>query len=631
MAVERLRAGLIARGASLHALAAAVALGVLPAVGNAYFLDTARNFEIRARLYTEASLAAEKSEPQTIPARAPFQLISHRTFFNPEFDARLTSYQPRPWFDDLSFRMALWGFYDGIYDYGASQFDRTRNSIQARYSRGHTLTAPATRTDTLIDLRKEYTYQPDPVLGNYDEPGDVSDLPFRINEAYINMTKGRLFLRLGRQTISWGESDTIGLLDASNPFDLTRAIPGLFEDLDEARIPLWTVRGTYTLFDSWGPFSSGYVETYLVPGSIDTTVSQVPLPLASPYSPPQTDPQSLLAGLIPPDVNTTLVQGAFGGIQLGLYDHLPSRSMKNSRYGVRLGSLIANEYTTSLWYYRTFANAPVPRFLPLDVSRAPLVHPGKTGPTNLITELHHGMVNVFGGATSFFSPRLDGIVRAEAEFFVNEPAFVPNENIPFERLLRTPAVRQLLVALGQHIPRGVTEGNIPRADILRFELGFDRFFFFRPLNPYNSFIWVTAYVGQWNTSETFGDKDYRFGGQQKLTSTGTRIGATTAGLSLANIDQLHTVPTDFVDLYPYESFMQTHLQTDYMHGRLTPAVTAIVGHNGVYAFPVELAYRYTDSVIFNFKYVNIGGRFQFPFGYFRDRSQVSARVTFLLN
>src|SRR6185503_19449715 len=136
----------------------------------AYFLDNGRNFELRARLYTEAWLQAEQTEPQTHPSASPMQLVSHKTFFNPEFEARLTRWQPFK-LDDFSFRLALWGFYDGLYDYGAGQYDRARNSIKGRLSRGHTLTAPVTRTDTLIDLRKEYTYQPDPVLGNYDEPG----------------------------------------------------------------------------------------------------------------------------------------------------------------------------------------------------------------------------------------------------------------------------------------------------------------------------------------------------------------------------------------------------------------------------------------------------------------------------
>jgi hypothetical protein len=455
-------------------------------------------------------------------------------------------------------------------------------------------------------------------------------VPFRINEAYFNFVKGPVFVRAGRQSISWGESDTIGLLDANNPFNLTLGIPGIFQDIDEARIPLWTLRTTYNLFDHWGPISSAFAEAYLVPGSIDTTVSQTPLPLASPYSPPQTDPQALIAGLIPPDVNAGLVQTAFGGIQIGLYDHLPSRSMSNSRFGFRLGGLVASDYTTSVWYYRTFAN-PVPRFLPLDISRAPLVHPGAKGPTQVITELHHGLVDVFGGAASFFSERLDGIVRTEMEYFYDEPAFIPNENIPFERLLRTAQVRKLLNGIGQKIPGGATEGNIPHADFIRFELGYDRFFFFRPLNPANSFTWVTAYVGQWNLSETFSSKDYRFSGQQKVTDTGIRSGANTNGLSLATIGKLHTVPTDFVDLYPYESFFQSHLETTYFHGRLSPAITGIVGLNGVWAFPVSLTLRYSDDVLLDLKYVPLGGNFNFPFGYFRDRSQLSARVTLLLN
>ncbi|MGH7894506.1 MAG: hypothetical protein ACREQL_07550 [Candidatus Binatia bacterium] len=55
--------------------------------------------------------------------------------------------------------------------------------------------------------------------------------------------------------------------------------------------------------------------------------------------------------------------------------------MSNSRFGVRVGGVIAREYTTSLWYYRTFA-IPVPVFQPLDLSRAPIVNPkGKGRPS----------------------------------------------------------------------------------------------------------------------------------------------------------------------------------------------------------------------------------------------------------
>ena len=64
-----------------------------------------------------------------------------------------------------------------------------------------------------------------------------------------------------------------------------------------------------------------------------------------------------------------------------------------------------------------------------------------------------------------------------------------------------------------------------------------------------------------------------------------------------NISKLHTVPTDFVDLYAYESFVQTHLQTDYLHGRLTPSVMAIIGFNGTFVVPVGVTYRHTDSML----------------------------------
>src|ERR1700687_3573760 len=97
-----------------------------------------------------------------------------------------------------------------------------------------------------------------------DDPRSIYGNTDRVNELYLSYSKGPFFLRLGRQSISWGESDTIALLDQSNPFDLTLAAPGFFEDIDEARIPLYTARASYNLFDVLGPLSSGFVEAYWV-------------------------------------------------------------------------------------------------------------------------------------------------------------------------------------------------------------------------------------------------------------------------------------------------------------------------------------------------------------------------------
>src|SRR5262249_62070653 len=134
--------------------------------------------------------------------------------------------------------------------------------------------------------------------------------------------------------------------------------------------------------------------------------------------------------------------------------------------GSARGGIIARGYPASVWYYRTFATAGVPVFLPLDVSRAPILGKGGKGPTQLITEIDHGLEDVFGGAMSWFSETLDGIVRTEAEVFVNEPAFIPNVNIPFENLLRQPTVRKLLASLGQPVQPGLDHGQVPTATFL---------------------------------------------------------------------------------------------------------------------------------------------------------------------
>jgi len=68
-----------------------------------------------------------------------------------------------------------------------------------------------------------------------------------------------------------------------------------------------------------------------------------------------------------------------------------------------------------------------------------------------------------------------------------------------------------------------------------------------------------------------------------------------------------------------------------MHGRLTPGITMIVGLDGTYAMPLDLAYRYSDSLIFDLEYVALGGAFSFPTGFFKDRSQLAVRLTYLLN
>jgi hypothetical protein len=82
-----------------------------------------------------------------------------------------------------------------------------------------------------------------------------------------------LKVRLGRQFISWGETDGIRLLDVINPQDLTfspPAAPNLF-NLDETRIPSWGLRTLYTV----APVTNTILELFALPGFFDQAKQRV--------------------------------------------------------------------------------------------------------------------------------------------------------------------------------------------------------------------------------------------------------------------------------------------------------------------------------------------------------------------
>src|SRR5436190_20844493 len=256
---------------------------------HAYFLDEARNFEIRLRAYAGVAIATESSregprDPATgkelakSPDIAPGDILSQRNFYNPEFDAKLTDYtrwtQDVPGFslispEEFKFHFAWWGFYDGIFDYASSKW---RDALDAH---------PRARQSESNDI-------PGESFNFNDENKNVRNIlgkRNRINELYLDFTKDRFFFRIGRQAISWGESDTIALLDIQNPFDLTLGAPGFFMDIDEARIPLYTARTTVKLLDNWGWLSSPFADTYVVPGRVTNTIPiTTPALFGFPYS-----------------------------------------------------------------------------------------------------------------------------------------------------------------------------------------------------------------------------------------------------------------------------------------------------------------------------------------------------------
>ncbi len=91
--------------------------------------------------------------------------------------------------------------------------------------------------------------------------GDSQSQTHELKEAYIDadLLEGRLFLRLGRQTIVWGKTELFATTDLFNPVDLAL---GSLVSLEESRIPLWAMRAIFSFYEV-GPFEDVRLEVAL--------------------------------------------------------------------------------------------------------------------------------------------------------------------------------------------------------------------------------------------------------------------------------------------------------------------------------------------------------------------------------
>ena len=110
----------------------------------------------------------------------------------------------------------------------------------------------------------------------------ASSKPMISGSATRTSARGRSPSGSARQNLSWGETDIFRLLDVINPLDNTYG--GIFEDLDDRRIPMWMLRGSYN-FGYVGPASSLTLEGFWVPGNWDVRVAPI-APTGTPYAMP---------------------------------------------------------------------------------------------------------------------------------------------------------------------------------------------------------------------------------------------------------------------------------------------------------------------------------------------------------
>lgn len=526
-------------------------LGLAPR-SDAFYVDEKQTLQVTAKLQTRASIRLNKAEAYTFPTdTGPGDLVQWRNLALIEIDHDLVNltqdldllYPLKALKIESKYRLVGRFIYEAIYDVGPQSFQ---------------------------DVKERDKENIDAFSHQYD-----------LWEFYFDFSRGPWFLRIGRQNLAWGETDMFRLLDYINPLDNT--FGGPFEDLDDRRIPLWMLRGTYDL-GSVGPLASLMIEGFWVPGNWDVRVAPFP-PVGTPYFPP-----------LPVEFEQFLRVVT------------PEKSMSNSRWGVRLQGLVGTSLNLSVCHYKTYLDGGALRAVVL--REVPVL----TSLDDLILEGSYPSVQITGGSMSYWEPRTNVILRGEVAWFWDEPVFIPEENIAtfFGPVIPLPPPLMDLAAefLGVDVrrlginglPINLQGGRIPKKNILRFMIGVDKQIWIRPLNKTSMFFLSMQYFGQW-----IPDYDKRL--RQPIF--------------------LYPSLIDFSKQKELECMFTAIMATNYLNGRLTPQIG--VGYDVRRAWLLLGAVNYIwEPFRFTIQYAGIEGNWT-GFGAYRDRDQISFILTYLLN
>jgi hypothetical protein len=368
-----------------------------------YFQLGENPLEVKGKVQARLSWRTDRSEGFTFPSVATGNMVQERNLGLVELNQTLSKQTETT--AEVKYHLVGRFLYDGIYDYGPKAFQDVRNANKAE-------------------------------IDNFKKDADVW-------EAYVDYTKGKGFLRIGRQNLSWGETDIFRLLDRINPLDDT--FGGSFEDLDDRRIPIWMVRGTYNL-GNVGPVSSLSLEGFWNPGMGGQKVSPM-APFGTPFAFP------MPASTVPTRV------------------HKPEKTFESSRMGARLQGVLGDNFNFSLAQYQTIIDSPA-AIVTFDPAAA-------GGP--VFQDLFYKTEWVTGGSVNFYEPHIEGVIRSEIAMFWNEPVFIPQVNAP--------------VLFGDF-----RSGDIPKKNVLRYMVGLDKNFWIRALNEKSMFNVFFQYFAEYYPS-----------------------------------------------------------------------------------------------------------------------------------
>jgi len=390
----------------------------------------------------------------TFVASGAGHIMQNRYFMDVEWDHDILpmfeDILPK-WVTSLEYTLNYRGEYEGIYDFGASEFTH----------------ADETLLELQTFLRQSPTFQP----GQLSQLGDMSffvrhrlrqvaSFRNRLFQAFLDVEMGDLFLRMGRQNLVWGETDVFRLLDNINPID--NSFGGFFIDLDERRVPLNMLRASYYLGSFGGVIDQAFIEGYV---TYDNTVAFIP---GAPYGSPWSIPLGPLTGR----TLQQLIAPRTGDVRGG------GRAVFN-----------VGDFTFTLASYFTTLDIQAARFRAANDSDAAYQ---PNGVSVITAESTAPRVWINGAAMTTALPDLQAILRSEIAWFRDEALFRGPGPAAFKRQGASPLDPGYVGGFLGPVLAGTLD-TLARKDTLNYVVGWDMNQFIRALNPAQSFLFSTQF------------------------------------------------------------------------------------------------------------------------------------------
>ena len=457
---------------------------------------------------------------------------------------------------ELKYVVRFRGEFDGLYDWGgreystATQFEGLKpNPIQVGILGGPESNPPCIYPFVNVNGK---CHRGVDVLAARQHLRHFGTDRERLFEGYLEASVGRLFTRVGRQVLSWGETDGFRLLDNINPLD--SSFGGFLISLDERRVPLDMMLLNFNTGDL-GPVTDSYLEFY---GAIDNKVGYAPgIPPGSPCGLPNLGDPS-------PATVTDV--------------HTPSRTFRDIRGG---GLFKWNMFdaTFSVAHYYTYFDTPALQVFTahrangtslfptatfgygsLDGTRVVLPQTGFSAVARETAPL----VQVTGGTTTFAVPSLYSVVRSEFAYFRDEPRFRQSHIDPF---------------MFTNFPGSPSTGGRDIGDSVNYVLGLDVNQYIRFLNPNQTFFFSTQffYKRLLDAADHRRTPKAQFDDGEVLPVPNYLI----QGVGLKSFDAAEPV---FVH-NPTDQFLQTlFVGTSYRSGTINPGFTFFYDWSGAFVY-----------------------------------------------